>query len=116
MSDAAGGDARLDPRQQIGRGLDRRDGVGQRRQPPFPLLDGAIESGFDDTARGDVRPFGAVERSEGELGRQHVDVGALCHVPRHSLSCLRLRCSHVLMVGTGRPKRRPSASRLSPSM
>ena len=47
--------------------------------------------------------LGSVERAERVLGRKHVHVTSIRHVPRHSLSCLRLRCSHVLMVGTGRP-------------
>ena len=41
-------------------------------------------------------------------------VGRDGHDARQSLSCARLRCSQVLIVGTGRPKRLASASRLKP--
>ena len=96
------GQPRLDPGEQARRGLERGNGLGQRRQAALPRPDRRVEVALALAPRRHGRALGRIERSQRVLGRQTVDVLPLVHVPRQSLSCARLRRSQVLMVGTGR--------------
>ena len=62
----------------------------------------------------DLAALGGIQGAEHVLGRQPVDVLVLDHRPRQSLSCARLRRSHVFTVATGRSKRVAISSRVIP--
>ena len=106
--------ARLDRGQKVPRRLDLRRGLGERREPRLPGADRLVELGLAQPPRGQRRPLARIERAERIFGRGEVVVGRDRHDPRQPLSSARLRCSQVLIVGTGRPKRLASASRLEP--
>ena len=98
--------------QKVARRLDRRRRLGERRQPRLPGADRLVEVGLAQPPRGQRRALARVERAEREFGGGEIVVGRDRHDARQSLNCARLRCSQVLIVGTGRPKRLASASRL----
>ena len=106
--------ARLDRGEKVARRLDLRRGFRERRQALLPGADRLVELGLAQPPRGQRRPLARIERAERIFGGGEVVVGRDRHDARQSLSCARLRWSQVLIVGTGRPKRLASASRLRP--
>ena len=98
----------------LARRLDRRRGLRERREALFPGADRCVEVGLAQPPRGESRALAGSERAEREFGGGEIVVGRDGHDARQSLNCARLRCSQVLIVGTGRPKRLASASRLAP--
>ena len=106
--------ARFDRGQKVARRLDGVRGFGERGKPRFPGSDRLIEVGLAHPPGRDDRALRRIEGAERIFGGGEIVVGADGHEAMQSLSWARLRWSHVLIVATGRPKRRASASRLEP--
>src|SRR5271167_4464452 len=98
----------------VARRVDRRRGLGERRETLLPGSDRFVEVRLAQTTRRQRRALAGTERAEREFGGGEIVFGRNRHDARQSLSWARLRCSQVLIVGTGRPKRLASASRLAP--
>ena len=99
---------------RVTRRLDRRRGLRQRPEPLLPCTDRRVELGFARPPRRERRTLAWIERAEREFGSGEIIVWRKAHDPKQSLNCARLRCSQVLIGGTGRPYRLASASRLAP--
>ena len=98
----------------VARRLDRRRGLRKRREALLPGADRFVEVRLAQPPRRESRAFAGRERAEREFGGGEVVVRPNGHDAKQSLNCARLRCSQVLIVGTGRSKRLASASRLAP--
>ena len=100
--------------EQIRRRRHAWDTLAQRGKTSLPGLDCRHERCIGPAAGLDVRALSGIQRAQHILGRQSVDVFFLVHRPRQSLSCARLRRSHVFTVATGRSIRLEISSRVIP--